>query len=484
MGISRSSVVTNFIWRFLERCGAQGVSFVLSIILARLLTPEDYGILPLVTVFTAILQVFIDSGFANALIQKKDADDIDFSTVFYFNTVMCIGLYLVMFFAAPYIAKFYNMPELTAVVRVLSLSLIISGIKNVQQAYVSRNMMFKKFFFATLGGTIGAAVIGIVMAYMGFGVWALVAQMLFNTTVDTIILWTTVKWRPKLVFSLKRLRGLFSFGWKLLASNIINTIYQKIRSLIIGKMYTTADLAYYGKGEHFPAFINSNINTSIQSVLFPAMSNVQDEKEQIKAVTRRSIKTSTYIIYPIMAGLAVIAEPLIRLLLTEKWLPSVPYLRLACIIYAFTPIHTANLQAIKAIGRSDVFLKIEIIKKIVGITTIVFSIPHGVFILAFSGVVNSVIFSAINAGPNKKLLNYGYIEQIKDILPAGLCSGVMCLVVWLVGFLNINYILLMLMQIITGAIVYISLSIIFKLDSFIYIRGILKELFCEKNKEI
>lgn len=257
------------IWRFLERCGAQGVTFLVSIVLARLLDPSVYGTVALVTVFTAILQVFVDSGMGNALIQKKDADDLDFSSVFYFNLSACILLYVGMFFAAPLIASFYNMPDLTPVVRVLSLTLIISGVKNVQKAYVSRNLLFKKFFFATLGGTIGAAVIGIWMAWKGYGVWALVAQHLFNATLDTIILWVTVKWRPKRVFSLERLKGLFSYGWKLLVSALLDTGYNNLRSLIIGKLYTSADLAFFNRGKQFPNLVVTNINTSIDSVLLP-----------------------------------------------------------------------------------------------------------------------------------------------------------------------------------------------------------------------
>lgn len=481
MNTSKKSVITNLIWRFLERCGSQGVSLLVSIILARLLSPSDYGILPLVTVFTAILQVFVDSGFANALIQKKDADDIDFSTVFYFNTVMCLVLYLVLFLAAPLIAKFYNMPQLTAIVRVLSLTLVISGLKNIQQAYVSRKMIFKKFFFATLGGTIGAGVVGIVMAYIGFGVWALVAQQLFNMAVNTLVLWLTVKWRPKLVFSFKRLKSLFSFGWKLLASNIINTIYTRIRSLIIGKMYTTADLAYYSKGEHFPSFINSNINSSIQSVLFPAMANAQDEKERVRAMTRRSIKTTTYILLPLMIGLAVVAEPFVRLVLTDKWLPAVPYLQLGCVIYAFTPIHTANLQAIKAIGRSDVFLKLEIIKKIFSTVIIIISAPFGVFALAFSGLINTFVSSIVNTFPNKKLLNYRYFDQLRDIFPALFCALAMGVVVWFVGLIKMNMILSLIVQVLTGAVVYLLLSVMFKLESFYYLLGIIKTIFNKKK---
>lgn len=275
-------VTTNIIWRFLERCGAQLVAFIVSLVLARILEPETYGIVVLISVFTAILSIFMDSGLGTALIQKKDADDVDFSTVFYFNIVMGLIFYLLMFLISPVIAAFYNNTELTNLIRVQSLILLIGSVKNVQQAFVSRNMIFKKFFFATIGGTIGAGILGVVMAYNGFGVWALIFQSLFNNTIDTIILWFTVKWRPKWKFSFVRLKSLFKFGWKLLLSALIDTVYNKLRQFVIGKIYTPSDLAFYEKGEHFPNFIVSNINSSINSVLLPAMSNYQNEIQLIQ----------------------------------------------------------------------------------------------------------------------------------------------------------------------------------------------------------
>ena len=284
-------VISNFLWRFLERCGAQGVTFIVSIVLARLLDPSVYGTVALVTVFTTIMQVFVDSGLGNALIQKKDADDLDFSSVFWFNLAMCSFLYILMFVSAPLIAAFYKAPELTPLVRALSLILIISGVKNVQQAFVSRNMMFKRFFFATLGGTLGAAVIGIAMAYLGYGVWALICQMLFNALVDTIILWITVKWRPQRKFSLARLKVLFSYGWKLLVSHLIDTVYNELRQLIIGKIYSKSDLAQYNRGKQFPHVIVTNINTSIDSVLFPTLSKAQDDPSVVKNMTRRLLES-------------------------------------------------------------------------------------------------------------------------------------------------------------------------------------------------
>lgn len=472
--MEKKRVVNNFIWRFLERCGAQGVTLVVSIVLARLLNPEIYGTVALVTVFTTIMQIFVDSGMGNALIQKKDADDLDFSSVFYFNILMCSVLYLIMFFAAPFIAAFYKIPELTAVVRVLSLILIISGVKNVQQAYVSRHLMFKKFFFSTLGGTIGAAIIGIAMAYLGFGVWALVAQMLFNTTIDTLILWITVKWRPKKMFSIQRLKSLFSYGWKLLVSALIDTVYNNIRQLIIGKVYTKSDLAYYNNGKKYPEYLVSNINTAIDSVLLPTMSNEQDHPERVKSMTRRAIKTATFIIMPLMVGFAVCSKQLVSLILTDKWLPAVPFMQIFCISFAFYPIHTANLNAIKAMGRSDLFLKLEIIKKSIGVVTIIIAVKFGVMAMAYSMLVTSFISQVVNSWPNKKLLNYSYLEQVKDMLPQIGLSLLMGIIVYFVSFLHLNSLITLLIQIPIGVIVYWLFSKLLHIESYEYIVGMLK----------
>lgn len=472
--MNNKSVLSNFIWRFLERCGAQGVTLIVSIVLARLLDPNVYGTIALVTIFTTIMQIFVDSGMGNALIQKKDADDLDFSSVFYFNIVMCSVLYLIMFFLAPFIAKFYKIPELTAVVRVLSLILVISGVKNVQQAYVSRHLMFKRFFFATLGGTIGAAVIGIIMAYFGFGVWALVAQMLFNTTIDTLILWITVKWRPKKMFSMQRLKSLFSYGWKLLISALLDTVYNNIRQLIIGKVYTKSDLAYYNNGKKYPEYLVSNINTAIDSVLLPTMSNEQNHPERVKSMTRRAIKTATFIIMPLMVGFAVCSRQLVSLILTDKWLPSVPFMQIFCISFAFYPIHTANLNAIKAMGRSDLFLKLEIIKKSIGVVTIIIAIKFGVMAMAYSMLITSFISQVVNSFPNKKLLNYSYLEQLKDMLPQIILSLVMGAIVYAVTFLKLSSVITLAIQILVGVVVYWVGSKLFHIESYEYIVGMLK----------
>lgn len=462
-------VISGFVWRFLERFGAYVVSFVVSVILARLLEPEAYGTIALVTVFTNILQVFVDTGLGRALIQKKDADDTDFSSVFYFNMAMCIILYATLYLLAPYIAKFYNNSDLISVVRVLGLTLIISGLKNVQQAYVSREMLFKKFFYATLWGTLVSAIVGVGLAYAGAGIWALVAQNLTNTFIDTLILWITVKWRPRRKFSITRLRKLLAYGWKLLVGGLVGTISDNLRQLMIGKLYTSSDLAYYNKGDQMPSIVNGTVNATIDSVIFPVLSKAQDDKAAVKNMTRRAIVSSTYIMAPIFIGLACCSETLVRLLLTEKWMPCVPYLRIFCITYLFYPIHTANLNAIMAMGRSDIDLKIEIVKKILEVLLLVIVMKHGVMAIAYSLVLTSLINQVINALPNKQLIGYSYFEQIKDILPELILACIMGAVVYVVGFLKINDFLLLFLQVVSGAAVYIGVSVILKLDAFVYL---------------
>ena len=475
MEVTKRNFFTNVLWRFLERIGTQTVSFIVSIILARLIAPEYYGKIALITVFTAILQVFVDSGLGNALIQKKDADDLDFSTVFFTNIAFCIVLYGLLFIAAPFIAKFYSDEQFTILVRVLGLTLVISGVKNVLQAYVAKNMIFKKFFFATLLGTIVSAIVGVCLAYKGFGVWALITQQLTNLFIDTFVLWIIVPWKPALQFSFERLKQLFSFGWKLLLSAIITTIYSKLRQLIIGKKYTSTDLAYYNKAEVFPNIIVANIDTSLNSVLFSAMASSQDNVDIVKSMARRTLKVSTYIMSPLMIGLAVTAPSVIKLLLTDKWLFCVPYLRVFCIYYMFYPIFTVNLNAINAMGRSDLFLKIEIVKKVVGFSVLFSSMWFGVWVMACCLLIENLSEQIIDSFPNRKLINYSYFAQMKDILPNILLAVFMGVCVYFVHFLNIAYWAQLIIQIILGAFIYITGSFIFKLESFTYLLDMWKK---------
>ncbi len=482
MQTKKKSVFTNLIWRFAERSGAEILQILVSIVLARILAPEAFGTIALLLVFSNILQVFVDSGLGNALIQKKDADDLDFSSVFYFNIFVCIILYIALFLCAPFIAEFYQNPELTSLVRALGLTIIISGVRNVQQAFISRTMQFKKFFITSMGGVIVAAIVSIAMALTGFGIWALIAQKIINLAVATAIMWLTVGWHPKLMFSWTRLKVLISYGWKLLVSSLIDTVYREFSKLIIGKKYSSQDLAFYNQGNQYPNLIAVNINTAIDSVIFPVMSREQSDPARVKAMTQRAMKTGIYIMAPLMMGLAFTAPNVVSIILTDKWLPCVPYMRIFCFTFMFYPLHTTNLNAIKAMGRSDLFLKLEIIKKIVGMALLLGSMWHSVMAMAYSMIVSSVASQIINSFPNKKLLNYGYLEQLRDILPSILLAVFMGVCVHFVGHSSLPAIIELALQIVMGAVIYIAGSVIMKNESFNYMLDILKSFLSKKKK--
>lgn len=472
---SKNKIISSLVWKFFERGGTQAIQFVVQIVLARLLLPEVYGTVALVSVFITLAQVFVQSGLGTALIQKKDADNLDFSSVFYVSLAMATVLYAILFIAAPYIAGFYHDEKLSSVLRTLGLILLFGAVNSIQNAYVSRHMMFKELFKRSIGALLISGIAGIAAAYAGLGVWALAIQQLVNQASITVIMWFTVKWRPTYAFSFERVKMLFSFGWKLLLSSLIDTLYRDLRTLIIGRIYTPATLGFYNRGQQFPQLIVSNVNGSIQSVMLPALSVHQDDKAKVKAMMRRAIVTSSFIIFPMMVGMAAVAEPLVKVLLTEKWLPAVPFLQIFCFSYMLWPIHTANLQAINAMGRSDIFLKLEVIKKIIGLVVLSVSVPVGVVAIALGGVVSGIISSFINAWPNRQLLDYSYAEQIKDILPSLGTSLLMGICVWLLGYLHLPAIALLMIQVLSGAIVYVTCAALFRIESFNYLRATIRE---------
>lgn len=478
---TKSNIISSLFWKLMERGGTQGIQFFVSIVLARLLTPEEYGIIAIVMVFILLANVFVESGFNTALIQKKDSDEVDFSSVLYLSLGVATILYGIIFITAPCIANFYNEPILIQVIRVLAITLFIGAFNSIQNAFVARNMLFKKLFASSLGAVTISGIVGVIAAYSGLGVWALVLQQLTSQLAVALILWFTVKWRPHLTFSIKRVKSLFSYGSKLLASGLLDTLYRNLRTIIIGRMYTPAMLGYYNRGEQFPQIIVSNINGSIQSVMLPALSAHQDDRKRVKEMMRRAIISSSFLIFPMMVGMAVVAEPLVKIVLTDKWLPAVPFLQIACFNFALWPIHTANLQAINAMGRSDVFLKLEIIKKIIGLIILGISLPFGVYAIAFGGVFSGIIASFINAYPNKELLNYSYKEQCLDVMPSLLISIIMGGMIYLFNFVDLLTWQILIIQTLSGIGIYILLAKIFKIESFTYLVETMKQLMKSKK---
>lgn len=477
----KETAVFNIIWRFAERIMAQSVTFIVSVVLARILLPEDYAAVALISAFVNVCNIFVTHSFGNALIQKKDADEVDFSTAFYINLAMTVIMYAGIFMISPAIADFYSMPILCPLLRVMALRIPCAAINSIQNAWVARQLIFKKYFFATLTGTIVSAVVGITAAIKGAGAWALVLQYLTNVFVDTIFLWFTVKWRPKLLFSIDRARRMFSFGGKLLAASLLEDLSIEIKSIAIGKVYTSADLAYYSKGKQLPQIINTNINESISSVLFPVLSKVQDDAQMLKRYMSRIIKISSFVIFPVQFGLIAIAPKLVSLLLTDKWLGCVPYLRIICLAFLTTPIFTANQQVMKAMRKGGFVLTISFIKSVSSILLTLCLLPVGVESIAWSAVVISVGCTIIDQILVGKMIKYGIFEQLIDLLPILLLSLSMAVVVVFVGMLPMASILSLLIQILTGAVFYITVAKMTKMDSYTYILDFAKEKFGGKK---
>ena len=481
----KKKVISGMMWRFMERVLAQLVTFTVSIILARLLTPNHYGTISLTTIFIAIANVFVVDGLGKALIQKKEIDNVDYSTVFFANIIFSMLIYAVIFLVAPVIANFYKIPVLTSALRVLALRIPLAAINSVQHAYVSRNMQFKRYFWATLSGTLTSAVVGIYMAYHGYGVWALVAQYLTNSFIDTIILWFTVKWRPNFIFSFERFKNMFKFGMHILTTSLFNTIYDNLRSLVIGKVYTTSDLAHYTKGQYYPKLIIDNLNVTIGAVLYPAFSKMQDDKKRMKASLRKTITLSTFIIFPLMYGLFAVAPDIVKLMLTDKWLPCVPYIRIACIYFSLYHINTANLQALIALGESKTYVRLNVYKKAIGIILLLISMPFGVIYMAFSEILTAIFAVLTNINANKKHLKYTLKELISDIRNSLIVTILMCASVIMVNpilsQITNNLIIVLAIKIILGIIIYFGVAYCIKSKELNMVISMLKEMRGKKD---
>lgn len=467
---SAETVLSNFTWRLFERFGASGVTFVVSVILARLIDPEAYGLVAIVSVITSFVQVFVDGGLGTALVQKINADDIDFSTVFLFNLVFSLIVYLLLFFAAPFMASFYDRDELCPLIRVLCVVVIISAVKSIQQSYVTKHLLFKRFFFSTLGGTIAAAIIGIWMAYKGYGVWALVFQNVVNQTIDTAILWITVRWRPKLKFSWKRLNYLFSYGIKIFGANLIASIYNDIRQLAIGKVYTTSDLAYYNQGYKYPYFVMNNVNSSIDSVLFPVMVNAYGRGSSVKFLVKKSAVVESFIMFPLLIGLCACAPSLLPALVGEKWNTSIPYLQIFCLTLLINSLHIPHFNSLKAIGRSDLIFKVEFFKKTIDLVIVIGTLYFGVFAIALGSIAEGIISYMSTALVNGKTMEYPFGEQFADIAPNLFITLLMGGIVFGENYLPFGNIITSIIQIITGMIVYFICSFIFKPPAYTYVK--------------
>lgn len=481
MSYSKLDIIKSLLWKLMEKCSVQGVSFIVTIILARILSPEEYGIVAIVTIFLHFSNILIEGGFSTALIQKKGYDNKDFSTIFFFSLIVAFVIYILLYISSNSIAFFFNEPQLTSVIKVLSINLFFCAINSIQKAYVSKKLLFKKMFLCSLLAAVFSGIIGIYLAWRGWGVWALVYYSLVSQLLITVFMWLSIEWRPMFVFSISSFKRLFDYGWKILTTHLIISIFKNIRSIIISKFYSAAMLAYFDKGKQLPALAMDNINTSIQTILFPVFSEVQDDRVKVKSMVRRSIKTNCLFIFPLMIGLFVMAEPLVIAIYTDKWSSMVPFVQIFALSFILMPMQLANIEAIKSLGYSNITLKLEIIKKVIEVIILVISAYLGVLAIAWGVVIYNFICLFINLYPNTKLLNYSFKEQVYDFMPQLLSAIVMGCFVYLVSYIQVNIIIKLFIQFFVGVVSYFVICRTFNLESFKYIYILIRKDSNDKN---
>lgn len=475
MNYSKKHIVASLIWKFSEKIGIQLFNLIIQIILTRLLLPEDYANVAIIMVFVQLANLIVQSGFGSALIQKENTDIKDFSSVFYLCVISAVILYVMIFIGAPFIADFYELNLLTGLLRVQAIIVFPCAINTVQIAYLSRNMLFSKNFFASIIASILSGIAGIICAYVGLGIWSLIVCNVLNQVILTIALWFFVKWRPTFEFSFKRVFELFVFGWKLLVSSVLNMFYSNLQTLVIGKVFTTSMLGYYNRGELLGTTVMSSVNNAISSVMLPVLSRTQNDLEKFKQIYRRILTLDCFFSFPIMFGLASVAKPLITILFTEKWLSAVPFMIMVCIARAFDPIHVTNLEAILAVGKSETTLKLEIIKKLIGVAFMIITYNINIYVFVFSNIILSFVSTIINSYPNVKTFNYTIKEQMKDIGPYLVNALIMFCITFGMSMIDMNEWIMIILQIIVGAVIYILGCWIFKFEAFYYVLDIVKK---------
>lgn len=481
--VNKKTISTNLMWRFLERFGAYIVSFVISVVLARILDPSTYGVVALMTVVITFLDVFVTGGFASSLIHNKNATEKDFNTLLWFNIVFSFVLYAALFFASPLIAKYYEKEALVWLIRVEGASLLINGVKNLQYAYVAKNLQFKKFFYATIGGTIASGVIGIVLALKGFGAWALVIQGLVNHFVDSVILWFVIKWRPKLQFSFKLWYIHFSFGWKILLYKIFYNISNSIRQLAIGKRYSDSDLAFYNKGKTYPNIIGQNIVNSVNSVMYPVLSKTQDDYKRFNEILYKSLKINIFVILPMMVGFFCVADSFIYLLLGAKWLPCVPYVKIFCVIIFLNSIEAIMSSGPLALGKSTASMILGILECLINIGLLIAAIPFGVMAIGYSMIASSAINCIIYFAYLYTLSKFNIFRLFSDSYVSIVTSLLMGITVYSLLNLQLPFYVIFIVQIVIGIVLYYFLNKALGNDALTYCSSLAKDLLKRKKKQ-
>lgn len=477
----KQKTVSGLLWSFVDTIAGQGITFIVGIILARILSPREFGLIGMITVFIAVSESFINSGFSSALIRKKDCTNIDFSTVFYFNLAAGILFFLILFFTAPFIAGFFDEPKLKPIVQVLGIVLIIDSLTLIQRTILTKRIDFKLQARISVIASLGSGVIAIVMAYKGFGVWSLVAQRIAKQGLNSIFLWLWNRWKPLLVFSMQSFKELFGFGSKLLVSGLIDTLYRNIYYLIIGKFFSAQELGYYTRADEFQRIPSQNLNGIIGRVSYPVLASIQDDKLRLKNNYQKLIRSTMFITFILMLGMAAAAEPMIITLIGEKWRPSIIYLQMLSFVGMMYPLHALNLNMLQVSGRSDLFLKLEVIKKILAIPTIVIGVIWGIKIMILGMMVNTLVAYYLNSYWSGRFIGYSFKQQVVDILPSFGLALTMAIFVYILGtFLPFSYLWVLIIQIIAGALFILLFCEITRFRDYLFV----KEIVIEKLKDI
>lgn len=468
----KNKTVKGASWSFIDGIAGQGITFLVGLVLARLLSPEEYGLIGIITIFIAVFNSIVDSGFSNALIRKNDAKDIDYNTVFISNLVLSIVLFGVLYISAPAISKFFNQSQLIPLLRVMGSIVIINAFAIIQRTIFVKNVDFKTQTKVSLISSISSGVVGIGMALNDYGVWSLVGQQISRQLLNTIFLWVYSKWYPRIQFSFQSFKDLFSFGWKLLVSGLIDTTWQEIYQVIIGKCYTPVALGQYTRAQQFATICSSNLTSVVRRVSYPVLSSVQDDKVRLKNGYRKIIKVTMLVTFTLMLGLAGVARSLILSLIGEQWLPCVPFLQIICLQMMLYPLHSLNLNMLQVQGRSDLFLKLEIIKKIIAVGPLLLGVFVDIYWMLGGSVMTGCIAYYLNAYYSGPFLNYSIKEQVKDILPSFGVAVAMAAPVYAMSFIPLNPFILLPLQIVAGAIITISICEVTRLPEYLELKGI------------
>lgn len=470
----KQKAAKGILWSTVERFSVQGVQFLIMIVMARLLTPHDYGIIGMLAIFLAVSQSLIDSGFSQALIRKQDRTEVDNNTVFYFNIVVSAWLYVILYVSAPFVADFYDTPQLCPVMRVVCLGIMFNSLAVVQRALLTIRIDFKTQAKAALTAAVTSGVVGIAMAYHGFGVWSLVTQQLLNLVINTGLLWLLSKWRPRLVYSWQSFHELFAFGSKLLASGLLDTIYRNIYPIVIGKLFSASSLGHYTRAHQFSEFPSSNLTGIIQRVTYPVLCEIQDDDERLSNIYRRFLKLSAFVIFPLMVGLSSVAQPFVNIILGQQWGFCGHLLQIICFSMMWYPIHSINLNLLQVKGRSDLFLRLEIIKKVLGVSVLCITAPFGLVVMCYGSIFNSLVALAINTYYTGKLINVGFLRQMRDLLPTiALCLTMFALILSVNCFLHSDATKLC-VGIVLGVAFYSLTSYVFKFSELKELRSLVK----------